>query len=134
MNAKGYDIQGIYMSGRSRYRPDLHICLTKGRLLIMLPTGGQAANIKLMQLFADTCNIPVILPFSSGAAVVIGAAMLGRFAAEVVQQENKILETQADVEKASDVHRERLWNIMVRPLIMRLWRNTQELNLMSPLG
>lgn len=67
-----------------------------------------------MQLFADTCNIPVILPHSSGAAVVLGSAMLGRFAAEVLKQEDgKVLETQADVERASDMHRERLWNIMV---------------------
>ncbi|KAF8304941.1 Pentulose kinase [Clavulina sp. PMI_390] len=91
MNAKGYDIQGIYMSG------------------------GQAANAKLMQLFADTCNIPIILPFSSGAAVVIGSAMLGRFAAEVsaVEGQDKFLETQTDVERASETHRERLWQIMV---------------------
>lgn len=87
-----------------------------------------------MQLFADTCSIPVILPFSSGAAVVIGAAMLGRFAAEVVQQENKILETQSDVEKASDVHRERLWNIMVRPLSICNEGNICERKLMPPIG
>ena len=40
--------------------------------------------------------------------------MLGRFAAEVMSEEGKILETQADVEKASETHKERLWNIMVR--------------------
>jgi hypothetical protein len=67
-----------------------------------------------MQLFADTCNIPVILPFSSGAAVVLGSAMLARFAAEIYQLEDgKALETQQDVDRASDVHRERLWDIMV---------------------
>ncbi|THH01759.1 hypothetical protein EW026_g1009 [Hermanssonia centrifuga] len=59
MNAKGHTIRSIYMSG------------------------GQAKNIALMQLFADTCNMPVVLPKSSGAAVVLGAAMLGRFAAEL---------------------------------------------------
>ncbi|KAI0346965.1 Pentulose kinase [Trametopsis cervina] len=58
MNAKGHAIQSIYMSG------------------------GQAKNIPLMQLFADTCNMPVVLPYSSSAAVVLGAAMLGRIAAE----------------------------------------------------
>jgi len=36
-----------------------------------------------MQLIADTCSIPVILPHTPSAAVVLGAAMLGRFAAEV---------------------------------------------------
>ncbi|KAJ3536076.1 hypothetical protein NM688_g6884 [Phlebia brevispora] len=59
MNAKGHSIESIYMSG------------------------GQAKNIPLMQLFANTCNMPVVLPKSSGAAVVLGAAMLGRFAAEL---------------------------------------------------
>ena len=76
--------------------------------------GGQAANAKLMQLFADTCNIPVILPFSSSAAVVLGSAMLARFAAEVHRgRSGKELETQQDVEGASNTYRERLWNIMV---------------------
>lgn len=67
-----------------------------------------------MQLFADTCNIPVILPFSPGAAVVLGSAMLARFAAEVHQLEGgKALTMQQDVDRASDMHRERLWDIMV---------------------
>ncbi|KAI0092507.1 Pentulose kinase [Irpex rosettiformis] len=70
MNAKGHEITSIYMSG------------------------GQAKNIPLMQLFANTCKMPVVLPANSGAAVVLGAAMLGRFAAELksdtkdLQQEN----------------------------------------------
>ncbi len=59
MNAKGHEITSIYMSG------------------------GQAKNIPLMQLFANTCSMPVVLPASSSAAVVLGAAMLGRFAAEL---------------------------------------------------
>ena len=59
MNAKGHAIRAIYMSG------------------------GQAKNIPLMQLFANTCQMPVVLPESSSAAVVLGAAMLGRFAAEL---------------------------------------------------
>ncbi|KAH8074935.1 hypothetical protein BXZ70DRAFT_1056364 [Cristinia sonorae] len=61
MNAKGHQIKSLYMSG------------------------GQAKNIPLMKLFADTCKIPVVLPANSGAAVVLGAAMLGRFAAEANQ-------------------------------------------------
>ena len=59
MNAKGHAIRAIYMSG------------------------GQARNAPLMQLLADTCGMPVVLPANSGAAVVLGAAMLGRFAAEL---------------------------------------------------
>ena len=66
MNAKGHSIRSIYMSG------------------------GQAKNIPLMQLFADTCNMPVVLPQNSGAAVVLGAAMLGRIAAELKPDEANI--------------------------------------------
>lgn len=77
-------------------------------------TGGQAANAKLMQLFANTCNIPVILPHEFSAAVVIGSAMLGRFAAELVGAEKgKVLTKQEDVERVSLEHKERLWDIMV---------------------
>lgn len=79
MNAKGHAINAIYMSG------------------------GQAKNAALMQLFADTCGMPVVLPQSSGAAVVLGAAMLGRFAAE--------LQPGSTDEKADCEAR---WKIMVR--------------------
>ncbi|EKM59553.1 uncharacterized protein PHACADRAFT_137471 [Phanerochaete carnosa HHB-10118-sp] len=78
MNDKGHAINAIYMSG------------------------GQAKNTALMQLFADTCSMPVVLPQNSGAAVVLGAAMLGRFAAEL-QPGNK--DEKADCEAR--------WKIMV---------------------
>jgi ribulose kinase len=78
MNAKGHAIQSIYMSG------------------------GQAKNIPLMQLFADTCSMPVVLPASSSAAVVLGAAMLGRFAAELDP-------TKSDLEAQGEVR----WKVMV---------------------
>jgi sugar (pentulose or hexulose) kinase len=58
LNNRGHTISSIYMSG------------------------GQAKNIKLMQLFADVCEMPVVLPQDSSAAVDRGAAILGRFAAE----------------------------------------------------
>lgn len=77
MNAKGHEIQSLYMSG------------------------GQAKNIPLMTLFANTCKIPVVLPANSGAAVVLGAAMLGRFAAEA----KKITDSQGQANV--------LWDIMV---------------------
>jgi D-ribulokinase len=78
-------------------------------------TGGQATNTSLMELFSKVCNIPVILPHSNSAAVVVGSAMLGRFAAEVATECGYVpLETQEKVEKASHNHRERLWEIMVR--------------------
>ncbi|KAF8155711.1 hypothetical protein B0H34DRAFT_808738 [Crassisporium funariophilum] len=77
MNARGHHISSIYMSG------------------------GQAKNRGLMQLFADTCSMPVVLPKDSGGAVVLGAAMLGRYAAEAQSSDGE-REGQA----------ERLWNIM----------------------
>ncbi|KAH9894101.1 Pentulose kinase [Cubamyces lactineus] len=78
MNAKGHSIRSIYMSG------------------------GQAKNAMLMQLFANTCNMPVVLPQSSGAAVVLGAAMLGRFAAEAQKRH-----------LAREERGQALWEIMV---------------------
>lgn len=80
MNNKGHTIQSIYMSG------------------------GQAKNTMLMQLFADTCSMPVVLPQSSGAAVVLGAAMLGRFAAEAQAKKEKL---------AREQRGQALWGIMV---------------------
>ena len=80
MNSKGHAIQSIYMSG------------------------GQAKNAMLMQLFANTCNVPVVLPQSSGAAVVLGAAMLGRFAAEAQAKKEKL---------AREQRGQALWEIMV---------------------
>lgn len=58
MNGKGHAITAIYMSG------------------------SQAKNSALMQLLANTCGVPIVLPANPSAAVVLGAAMLGRFAAE----------------------------------------------------
>lgn len=58
LNSKGHKITAIYASG------------------------GQAKNMLLMQLFADVCQMPVVLPGGDSDAVVLGAAMLGRFAAE----------------------------------------------------
>jgi hypothetical protein len=78
MNSKGHTITSIYMSG------------------------GQAKNILMMKLFANTCDMPVVLPHSHSLAVVLGAAMLGRFADEVSRQK---------LEK--DQIGEKLWKIMV---------------------
>src|SRR5271154_6804382 len=59
MRRHGHEIHGIYMPG------------------------GQTKNAPLMQLLADVCQVPVVLPPNSGAAVVLGAAILGRFAHNV---------------------------------------------------
>ncbi|KAG8997560.1 hypothetical protein FRB90_012482 [Tulasnella sp. 427] len=95
MNSCGHDIKSIYMSG------------------------SQAKNIPLMQLIADVCSMPVILPHSPSAAVVVGAAMLGRFAAEVTGIHAKevtgedLFQTQSKVDEVGESEKERLWNIMV---------------------
>ncbi|KAI5122182.1 hypothetical protein M0805_007079 [Coniferiporia weirii] len=74
MNRSGHAITSLYMSG------------------------GQAKNVKLMQLFADVMNMPVVLPESTADAVSRGSAMLARFA----------VETQKGVQK-----KDLLWEIMV---------------------
>ena len=64
-----------------------------------------------MQLIANTCAVPVVLPDSPGAAVVLGAAMLGRFAAEVSA-------LGPDQKLGDDEQRKILWDIMVRELVV----------------
>lgn len=83
MNSKGHKITSIYMSG------------------------GQAKNRVLMQLFANYCGMPVVLPADHASAVVLGAAILGRFAAEA--------DKTGDPERGKD-HAETLWKIMVRSI------------------
>jgi len=119
LNAKGHSIQEIYISG------------------------GQAKNAPLVQLLADVCGIPIVLPgLDGGTSVVLGAAMLGRFAAEVTaelsnhasgglkgigsedqdihagqtrQERAPVLPTQPDVDRESKgFGAARLWKIMVR--------------------
>lgn len=67
--------------------------------ITQLLTGGQAKNTLLMQLIADVCSLPVILPSSNSMSVVLGSAILARSAAE------------QSMKRAFSV--ERLWNIMV---------------------
>jgi len=74
MNGKGHDIRTIFISG------------------------GQSKNVALMQLLANTCNMSVVTPHSSSTAVVTGAAMLGRLAAETSEGNDQL----------------GLWDIMVR--------------------
>jgi len=62
-------------------------------------SGGQAKNIPLMQLLANVCALPVVLPSSHSTAVVLGSAILARCAAEQSAQ--------------ASVSVERLWEIMV---------------------
>jgi ribulose kinase len=78
-------------------------------------TGGQAKNIILMNLLANTCNISVILPHSHSAAVVAGAAMLGRVAYQIRNiLKGGELKSQRDVDECSAKFGGTLWDIMVR--------------------
>jgi len=77
LNSRGHSISSIYMSG------------------------GQSKNLILMQLFADVCDMPVVLPQDHAAAVVRGAAILGRFAAEGGGKGDQVDQAKA------------LWNVMV---------------------
>lgn len=77
LNGAGHAVSAIYMSG------------------------SQAQNAALMRLFADACAVPVALPAAHAAAVVLGAAVLARFAAE----HPKLM--------PQDEHNRKLWAIMV---------------------
>jgi ribulose kinase len=61
----------------------------------MIQTGGLVKNSYLMQLLADICGVPIHLPFSSSASVVLGAAMLGAFAAKAKELNGDGSQTQA---------------------------------------
>ena len=75
-------------------------------------SGGQAKNASLMQLMADVCNMGIVLPKEGKEGkkggvidpVVLGSAMLGRYADEASKAGAKGREGQA----------ERMWDIMVR--------------------
>jgi len=81
------------------------LCAKGHRVSSIYMSGGQTQNAALMQLLADVCGIPVVLPAEPSGAVVLGAAMLGRFAAET-EERRRVGEAQ--VEQA-----DLLWGIMV---------------------
>lgn len=66
-------------------------------------SGGLVKNALLMQLLADVCNMPVVLPHSHSSSVVLGAAMLGAAA---------FADHQRSAKDAASV--DGLWEIMVR--------------------
>lgn len=68
-----------------------------------------------MNLIADVCNIPVQLPYSHSASVVLGSAMLG--AAAAAEVEGGKIDSQEVAEKRSYAMKDRLWEIMVRSFL-----------------
>ncbi|GAA5859802.1 hypothetical protein JCM8547_007034 [Rhodosporidiobolus lusitaniae] len=91
MNAKGHKIDSIYMSG------------------------GLVKNRFLMSLISDICNLPVQLPYSHSASVVIGSAMLGAAAADEKERlQSASIEDQKTAEESSYGMKDRLWETMIR--------------------
>ncbi|GAA5977946.1 hypothetical protein JCM5350_006276 [Sporobolomyces pararoseus] len=91
MNEKGHQIKSIFMSG------------------------GLVKNRFLMSLIADICNIPIQLPNSHSASVVLGSAMLGAAAAEEAQRLSGAgLDSQKKAEESSFGMKENLWGNMIR--------------------
>ncbi|EJD54119.1 Pentulose kinase [Auricularia subglabra TFB-10046 SS5] len=80
-------------------------------------SGGQARNARLCALIAALCDCEVVVPDSSATAVVRGAAVLARAAAEFTATQNWTSEckweTQEQVRVAGQDFAEKLWEIMV---------------------
>ncbi|GAA6060420.1 hypothetical protein JCM10212_002188 [Sporobolomyces blumeae] len=92
MNDKGHQVKSIFMSG------------------------GLVKNKFLMSLIADICNIPVQLPYSYSASVVLGSAMLGAAAAEEAKRlgTDSFLDQQKSAEESSFGMKENLWGKMIQ--------------------
>lgn len=65
-------------------------------------------------LISDICNMPVQLPYSPSASVVLGSAILGAMAHNEAERLGKKIVSQAEAEKSSFGMKERLWDLMVR--------------------
>lgn len=89
MNANGHVIDSIYMSG------------------------SQAKNAALMGLLATVLQMPIIIPPQPSAAVVLGSAMLGRFAADMAATLDGPITTQEQVKAVGESDGEKLWDVMV---------------------
>lgn len=91
MNRRGHEIKYLFMSG------------------------GLVKNKILMQLLADICGIPIQLPFSHSASVVLGSAMLGAAAFEDLQQNaSRPIDSQEEASKRGREMSTSLWSIMER--------------------
>ncbi|GAA5994564.1 FGGY-family carbohydrate kinase [Rhodotorula paludigena] len=90
MNASGHKIDSIFMSG------------------------GLVKNRFLMSLISDICNMPVQLPYSPSASVVLGSAILGAMAHNEAERLGKKIASQEEAEKSSFGMKERLWDLMCR--------------------
>ncbi|WWD07669.1 hypothetical protein V865_005770 [Kwoniella europaea PYCC6329] len=90
MNAKGHKIDSIYMSG------------------------SQAKNGPLMRLLSTVLQMPVIIPPQPSAAVVLGAAMLGKYAYDIsLERQSQEITSQEEAKAASEKDKNKLWDVMV---------------------
>ncbi|ODO09732.1 hypothetical protein I350_01948 [Cryptococcus amylolentus CBS 6273] len=90
MNERGHKIDSIYMSG------------------------SQAKNGPLMRLLATVTQMPVIIPPQPSAAVVLGAAMLGRYAYNLTtERQSAPITNQAEADEAKEKGGNKLWDVMV---------------------
>ncbi|EFP87568.2 hypothetical protein PGTUg99_018151 [Puccinia graminis f. sp. tritici] len=90
MNDQGHKITAIFMSG------------------------GLVKNAVLMQLIANICNVPIQLPASHSASVVLGSAMLGKAAYVSTQlSQSQVISKQDVAEERAHQMKDKLWEIMV---------------------
>lgn len=74
--------------------------------------GSQAKNKPLMGLLATVLQMPILIPPQPSAAVVLGAAMLGRFAHDITtSRSGRPISTQADVDETKK-ESGKLWDVM----------------------
>ena len=107
MNNRGHEIKYLFMSG------ECCKCVSAAAMLMQaLTTGGLVKNKLLMQLLADICQIPIQLPFSHSASVVLGSAMLGAIAASEAEK-GPIQSQNEAASRGRDMSAE-LWRIMER--------------------
>lgn len=67
-----------------------------------------------MRLFATVLQMSIVIPPQPSAAVVLGAAMLGRFAADLsATRQGKPISTQQESEEAGKRDGGLLWDVMV---------------------
>lgn len=99
---------------QSRQEPFPHEVSSRGELLFSHARQADLVSIASASLIADICNMPVQLPYSHSASVVLGSAMLGCAAAEeAARLQNTHLDSQDAAEKSSFGMKDRLWDVMV---------------------
>lgn len=66
-----------------------------------------------MSLISNICSLPIQLPYSHSASVVLGSAMLGAIAGSDHEVGLGEIKDQAEAEKRSYAMKDKLWSVMV---------------------